>query len=243
MITIIHGEDSFGSRMELRRRKEVAVTVVELPASATFNQIAQNTGGQEFFGAQTQKLLVIEGFFKKILAKEVLDYLLKNYQAINLLLYEDKKTKAMTLKPFVSKAEILEFKGDLIWKFLDTLKPGGTKEAVLLGRKLLLQIGSDPWEMSGLVSLLKGHFNDIKEIKTTGKINKKIHPFRLTKLTTATKLFNLQHLGEINEAILDFKLAIKFNPPIMACEPPTINYTHNLKYNFEALILKICDII
>ena len=140
MITILHGENHLASRNQLEALKKEQKNEEILSwdgKKITLNDLIQALEAPSLLASS--RLVVIERFFslKKSEEKQkMITYLVENQKKVNLLLWEDEEVDKTTLAQF-SGAKILLFKKEsVVFKFLESLKPGCTEEMLVLLKKV-----------------------------------------------------------------------------------------------------------
>ena len=140
MITIIHGNDIVSSRnffIELKSRAKEPVSFQT--ASITITDLAQVLTGGGIFG--NEMTIFIEYLLsqrkKATHADSIIEYLLENHNAGNIVLWEEKEIPGTTLKRFTNaKVEMFRIP-QLVFTFLDSLAPGaGPRLVTMLGKTL-----------------------------------------------------------------------------------------------------------
>lgn len=139
MIKLLHGDDQVLSRKRLREiveeSKEKGEEVVFLQGTkVTFSQIKSALESQSLFGGE--KVLILENFLGSGRGKEkekILPFLLEGKFQNDLIIWEEKEIKGL-FKGF----DVETFKlPPLIFKFLDSLKPGENRESLRILDDLL----------------------------------------------------------------------------------------------------------
>jgi DNA polymerase III delta subunit len=148
MITIIHGDDTLGSYQRLgeliTEAKNKNLEVVQRDAGEiNATTLRQETSATDLFGTST--CLVIKNLLGslKSKSKEGLISALQKLSQAEILLYEPKKISETTLKQLPqAKIETINL-NPLIFKFLDSLRPGNTR-IIFRGWDQLLELGHQP---------------------------------------------------------------------------------------------------
>jgi len=141
---IIHGEDVVSSRNRLQELlTEVKLAnkeVVKLEGKkVTLTEIKQALEAQSLFGQE--RAVVVEQLLGRQQSKDkeaILEYLSKeDLGKLDLYSWDDKQLTATQLKGF-GKAKVQEFKlPQVLWQFLDGLKPGQAKYTLGLFEKVI----------------------------------------------------------------------------------------------------------
>lgn len=145
---IIHGEDikkSYDRLMALQKKyKELGLNIYLHPAAEILpTALRQELGSTDLF--ETKSLVIIYGLISLTKSKNK-DALIKTIQDnpnSQIILYEERELTATQLKSF-PKAEIEVFKiPPVIFKFLETLRPGNQKEILTAYNRIVVQ-GTEP---------------------------------------------------------------------------------------------------
>lgn len=148
MITLIHGDDTLASYQRLSERisqcRHQGLAVITRDASELNTAtLRQEAGATDLFGARS--CLVIKGLLSgpKSKQKETVIAALQELDHSELLLYEPKKLTDSLLKQLPqAKVETLNV-NPVIFKFLDSLRPGNIGP-ILRGWTQLLGLGHQP---------------------------------------------------------------------------------------------------
>lgn len=139
---IIHGEDLIKSRFQLlsliNQQKEQGREVRHLIGQGlTLTAVIQSLESPSFFGPE--KAVVIEGLLirKDKEVKKIIDYLSQNSSLQDLIWWEGKTLTPAILKKF-AQASLHYYKiNPLIFKFLDSLRPGNALNTLELFHNIL----------------------------------------------------------------------------------------------------------
>lgn len=140
MITILHGENVTTSRDALNaiRNKFKGAEILTLDGKKINpSQVKQALETNSLLSPS--RVVVIENLLtckKSAVQEEIIDYLLSEPLKTELVLWEEKEVSKLTLTKFHS-ANIEVFKLEsALFKFLESLRPGNQKEALILFRSL-----------------------------------------------------------------------------------------------------------
>lgn len=152
MITLIHGNNDFSAQQELDSLRGVSdYQIIFADEAKTINELIFSTDNLSFFETD-QKLTILKYLSKnrrKSLFNELADYLEKNFENINLVLYELNKFDArMKLFRIIKKyGKVIETKplGEtaLIDWVAGRLDEGKVNSDFLLNKKIINRVGVD----------------------------------------------------------------------------------------------------
>lgn len=207
MITLLHGDDILRSRKnldELKSRKDKREIINLDGRKVTLEDLKQAFETKSLFGQD--KLVVLENFLsrrKKGRDKEaVIEYLNKEKLLVDLFLWEEEEVSQQTLRIF-PEAEVKIFKLDpLLFRFLDSLKPGNSKTSIELFRQALSQE-----ETNLIFYMLIRQFRLFLLFGTKEKVDldevKRLAEWQKAKISKQAQLFNLKKLLSIYHEILE----------------------------------------
>lgn len=201
MITILHGEEIVKSRKHLEGLKRRDKEVVVLDGGRTnLTEIIQALESQSLFGKT--RLVVIENLLTgKKKKDEILVYLQKLPPEVELILWEGKELEKSRLGLF-PQAKVMRFRPEpVLFKFLESLRPGNIKVIITLLRQTLMV--EEP-EM--VFYMLVRQFRlllAVKEGKVRGieELNR-LNLWQLERLQNQAKYFTMEKLVEIYQKLL-----------------------------------------
>lgn len=231
MLTIIHGENIVVSRLELEKIKkqnqEKEIILLDgKKADLTGLKEALESGSM----FKADRLVVLEGLSSirsKTELEKIINYIASKQYSNGLILWEkDSLTKTILAK--LKADQVLEFKPEqLVFKFLDSLKPDNAQESLLLLEKLLV---NDEPEIV-IYSIIKRFrlllFLKDKMVSGTDELDK-LAPWQIQNLTKQTNYFTLESLVKIYHQLLEIDAAQK-----------TGRASFNLKKSLELFLINI----
>lgn len=214
MITIIHGDNIAESRNYFLELKQKQKNIVSFDGSKiTITDLVQNIEGSGLFG--DTKTLFIEDFLSKVkkkdkIAKEILDFIVKNSKESIFTLWESKEIAKRDLPAF-KNAVIKVFKlPKNIFLFLDNLKPNNSKnllnlfhQALESGIKEELILFMLQRQVRILLALSGSSDNEsIEELV-------RLAPWQMDKLERQAKLFDQTSLKKIYKKLYHIEIGQK----------------------------------
>ncbi len=133
MVIIIHGEEIVKSRQQLdliKKQNEKAEIITVEGKKLDMTLLKQLAESQSLIGPT--RLLIVENLSENKKLDEFVEYLEKNESILNLVLWENKDAKKSFLKHF-EKVQVFYFKPEIvIFKLLESLRPGNQRETLKL---------------------------------------------------------------------------------------------------------------
>lgn len=225
---IIHGEDTLKSYSRLSsiidERKASDIEVVVLDAgNLEITALRQILGSTGLF--PSSRSLVIKNLLSgtKSKAKEKILDLLDLETLVELILWEDKNLTPTALKRF-PKAKVETFPiSPVIFKFLDSLRPGNTKN-ILLSWKSLLSDGTEPEFVFAMI---------IRQVKLliqakTGPSFLKLAPYPSRLISQQSQFFTSEHLLDLYHDLYQIDIKIKTGTSSNSLEHLLANFLHKL---------------
>ncbi len=225
---IIHGDNTILSYKKLILLQEeylrVGRTIISLdPSSLTLTQLRQELSPQDLFG--NSNLIVISNLLssaKSAKKEKILDFL-ESQNSDSLILYEGKAINLNSLRRFKG-AKVETFKLETyIFKFLDLLKPGNTRN-IISGYTKLVAEGSEP---EYIFAMILRQVRLLIQTKTKyGGI--KISPYAKKYLDQQASLFSLDKLLELHSKLYQIELGVKSGSNPINFESLLENFLQNL---------------
>lgn len=212
MITIIHGDDIALSRKYLQEQKQKSNDPYLLDGVIDFQIITQIVQGDGLF--TTGKKIFIENFFSKNKlnspeTKSIIEYIKKNESMLDLFFWEGKELQKRSISIF-NNPIIKSFKiPQVIFLFLDSIKPNNLKNIITLFHKAL-----ENTEIELVFFMLQRQFrlllaiSDGKSIDSIDEISR-LAPWQKSKLEKQARLFKSDKLLTIYKKIYQIELAQK----------------------------------
>lgn len=206
---ILHGEDankSYGRLTVLTdelKEKQIEVTTQDA-SEVSITTLRQQMGSNDLFGVQ--KCFVIKNFLSsaKSKNKEKIIESLKNQSDHQIILWENKKLTATALKNFPkAKVEIFSI-SPVIFKFLDSLRPGNTK-SILMSWKKLQEEGTEP---EFVFAMLVRQFKLLIQAKSDSSYLK-LAPYPAKLIANQATYYTLERLLNIYQHLYEIDLRIK----------------------------------
>lgn len=208
MITIVHGDDTAGSRkffMDKRGKSDLPVFDGE---KLTLIDIKQNVGAGLF---EKPEAIFVEGFISNSKPGKNLDeiskYLKENSKNIEIYFWEKKELTKRQLAQFGSNVAIETFKiPKNTFAFLDGLKPGNGKRNVELFQSAL---NGSSEEL--LFFMLIRQFRLLLAVSSGAPIDeaKRLAPWQKSKLLSQARQFTPDQLKKIYKKLYEIDLAQK----------------------------------
>lgn len=209
MIIIVHGEDSLNSYKRLAELIEIAKssgleTIIKEASELDMATLRQESGGSDLFGAKN--CLIIKNLLSgpKSKPKDSLIAALGKISEGEIILYEPKEITKTALKPF-NKAKIESFDiNQVIFKFLDTLRPGNTR-VILQSWNRLLELGHEP---EYVFSMLTRQIRLLIQAKS-GASYLKLTPYPKKLILAQANYFTLNQLLDLHYRLYETDKRIK----------------------------------
>lgn len=212
MLTILHGENIVQSRLTLEkikeenRRKEIISLDGKKIDLTTLKEALESSSMFE-----DSRLVILENLFaarSKIELEKMTNYIaLKEYSNGLILWEKDSLTKTVLDKLKADK--VLEFKPEqMVFKFLDSLKPDNVQESLLLLTKLLK---NDEPEIAIFMIIKRFRLLLLLKDKVTSGTDDlaKLAPWQVSNLTKQANCFTLESLVIIYHQLLEIDAAEK----------------------------------
>jgi DNA polymerase III delta subunit len=204
-IIVLHGDDERKLYERLTKfvgeakKRSWEVAYLDNPTISIQEQLSSST----LFGAE--RFFVIRDVAK--LGKKELGWLDKKSRDLpgNLIIYHEDYISPVILKALPAKyTKIEEFKLPvLIWKFLEGLSPGNSKNSIRTFHKI---IEKDPPEF--IFSLIARHFRDLYWVKTDAS-STGFPSWKVGKLKSQSNKFTEDKLREIINQLSDIDIEVK----------------------------------
>lgn len=209
MITLVHGEDTLNSYQRLSElittAKEQGLEVIIKDASEiTMTTLRQESVGNDLFGARN--CLVIKGLLSgtKSKQKDGLIGMLESLSEAEIILYEPKEIAKTALKS-LSKAKIELFAiNQVIFKFLDVLRPGNNR-VILQAWNRLLELGHEP---EFVFSMVVRQIRLLIQAKS-GASYLKLSPYPKKLILAQANYFTLNQLLDLHRHLYDLDKRLK----------------------------------
>ncbi len=209
MITLVHGEDSLSSYQRLSELIEVAKgqgleIIIKDASELSIATLRQESEGRDLFGARN--CLVIKGLLSgtKSKQKDGLIGLLETLSDAEIILYEPKEITKTALKS-LSKAKIELFAiNQVIFKFLDVLRPGNNR-VILQAWNRLLELGQEP---EFVFSMVVRQIRLLIQAKS-GASYLKLSPYPKKLILAQANYFTLNQLLDLHRHLYDLDKRLK----------------------------------
>lgn len=202
MITIIHGQDLVSSRLALQEIKDSSGNFLIFEAETLDLAYLKQIFEGELFSEK--KTIIIEN--PSNLDKSLLSYLSKEKLPYDISLWEGDDLRADFLKKF-PQARVSHFKlKSVIFSFLDSIKPGNTKDAIRLFHQTLKTTGPEV-----VFFMIVRHFRMMLAILSEAKIDelKRLQNWQTGKLKRQASLFGENKLIELYNKLFEIEKAQK----------------------------------
>ncbi|HOX95954.1 MAG TPA: hypothetical protein PLI45_01095 [Candidatus Woesebacteria bacterium] len=209
MITILHGEDVQKSYQRLfsltdQLKLHDFEILVHEASEIDITGLRQEIGSYGLFGSS--KCFVIKNLIsgQKSKNKAKIIELINQNEDSEIILWDDKTLTPSSLKQIPSaKTEIFPI-SPVIFKFLDSLKPGNT-QTILLSWKNILQEGTEPDFVFAMM---------VRQIKLliqakAGSKNLKLAPYPARLIQAQSVYFSLDQLLDLYQRLADIDVKIK----------------------------------
>lgn len=206
---IIHGEDTVSSYRKLTElidsAKNSGVEIISRDVTELNpTSLRQELASTDLFG--TGKIIVVKNLLTGTKSKQrdlLVKIILDNYDS-GTILYETKKVSDTALKPF-SKAQIQLFTiSPVIFKFLDLLRPGNSRN-ILNGWNRLLELNNEP---EYVFSMLVRQFRLLIQAKS-GPSYLKLAPYPKKMILSQASHFELAQLLDLHSQLYQIDKKIK----------------------------------
>ncbi|MFH1833138.1 MAG: hypothetical protein ABH816_03135 [Candidatus Levyibacteriota bacterium] len=214
MITIIHGDDIVNSRKFFSEEKEKTKNSFSLDGqNLTVNDIAQVFEGEGLFS--DEKNIFIENIFSKkkqsIDFKQILGLIEKNEKNANIFIWEGKELTKSQISTFKNPVVKIFKQPQILFTFLDSIKPANSKNMIVGFHELLKTMGSEL-----VFYMLVRQFRVLLALSdsnpsadgTIDEINR-LAPWQKDKLQRQAKLFSIEQLKNIYQKLYDIDLCQK----------------------------------
>ena len=204
MIQILHGDNIVASRNVLQMAKKMArekEVLVFDGKKVNLTDLKQALEAQSLFGQE--KLVVIENLISKNKKQKtdnrILNYLKALPADTDLILWEGKKIDGRVLSPFKNaKAQLFKTPA-IIFKFLESLRPGNQRMMLSLLENCAK---TEPIEL--IFHMIVRQFRQLLLVKDLGKEGiSRIAPWQYAKLTNQANCFTLDKLLKIYKKLLE----------------------------------------
>lgn len=211
MIILLHGDNIVASRNELDRlKKEKTREVFSFDGrKIDLTELKQALEANSLFGQE--KIVILENFLSQrpsVAKNQVVEYLKNLETPVDLILWEGRELEKKLLDGFPSAKKQL-FRLDLVlFKFLDSLKPGCGRIAVTLLREVLRKEEVElvfymlVRQFRMLLALCDLQENSISEVTKLGSWQKE-------KLVKQANSFGVEALLKIYHQLLEIDLKLK----------------------------------
>lgn len=201
MITILHGDDILASREALNSKRQESKESLTFDAkNLTIETLKQEIEGRLF---NTKRTIIIENLLT-FPQKELTSYL--SSQDGDFILWEAKEIGTKTLSDF-KQADIQNFKlKKALFTFLDNVKPGNNKAAILLFHESLKTT-----EQELIFFMLVRHFRLMLAVSSGAKITerKNLAPWQEGKLAKQATLFGQENLKDLYNKLFKIETSLK----------------------------------
>jgi len=214
MITIIHGDDILQSRIYFQELKHKQKDLVLFDVNKlTITELVQNIEGSGLFGSA--KTIFIEEFLTKFKqtdkeSKEILDFIIKNSEDANFVLWESKEILKRDLSLF--KSPIVKFfkLPKNVFLFLDNLKPGNSKSLLNLFHQAL-ELGI---KEELILFMIQRQFRILLALSDSNSAESideliRLAPWQIGKLEKQAKSFDINSLKKNYKKLYEIELAQK----------------------------------
>lgn len=211
MIYFLHGDNQTASRQKLGE----LLTQAKLNKKEVFklnglnvklNRIIQSLEANSLFGQK--KTIVIENFFSRLKSKEkdnIVKYFKKEAIVPDVIFWEKKAISGVVLRWLPKSWQFQIFKTPvIIFKFLDSFKPGNTKIMLLLLKEVINQ---ESPEMA--FYMLARRIKQLIIALDMGKMGLKGAPWQIGKLIRQSNFFSLKQLKNIYRKLLEIDIDLK----------------------------------
>lgn len=194
MITIIHGDDITSSRNYFLDTKKQKAGAVSLTAEQTnMTDLAQAFEGGGLF-EETKSIFIEELFTKKKKGKEldaILAYINQQAKTQDIYLWEKKTLTPTSLKSLISPITKLFKLPQVLFRFLDSIKPNNSQEVLRLFHNTLKTADT---EMAFF--MLVRQFRLLLAVRENASIEEvqRLAPWQKSKLLTQAKSFSKNEL-------------------------------------------------
>lgn len=210
MFTILHGDNTEGSRAELTllKKRSPGTDIRDVNGrSADPTQLIQALESSSLFGSGV--LVIVERLFgtlgrKTSLIRDFAEVLNVHRGETDVILWEDREISPGTIRLLGPKLEIRVFKTPpVIFKFLDTMRPGGTVQSLEL---LTQSLSRDAAEL--IYSMLVKRVRYLVMAKE-GVIPEGAQSWQAGRLTSQAKLFTMEKLRDMHKKLHQYETSLK----------------------------------
>lgn len=198
MITLLHGDNTEASRAELVRMKQAVKgrEVRELDGrTLDVTTLAQALQSSSLFGSEV--LVVIERLGKKPIR-------IPESAGTDVVVWEDKEVSATVIKSLGPHIQVKLFKiPQLIFQFLDSLRPKSAKTLIPVYQKL---IETEPPEL--VFTMITRRLRQLIMI-ADGVTPEGLQGWQVGKLTSQAKSFSMNTLLAMYKKLLDLEYSLK----------------------------------
>lgn len=205
MIILLHGDNIVVSRNELERlKKEKTKEVLTFDGGKIdLSELKQALEAKSLFGQE--KIVILENFLSQkpsTVKNQIIEYLKNLETTVDLILWEGKEMEKKSLDSFPSAKKQLFRLDPVLFKFLDSLKPGSGKTAVALLREVLRRE-----EVELVFYMLVRQFRLLIALKNVSKDSiseiVKLGSWQKEKLARQANNFDLEDLLRIYHQLLE----------------------------------------
>lgn len=198
MITIFHGDDIASSRKSYTSKRDENPNQVTLTGEdINIDQLTQSLQGDGLF-FEKKYVFIEELFSKKRQGRELdllIDYLNAHHERMHIYIWEGKELQKSLISKF-SKIELKVFKfPQLIFSFLDSIKPGFGKNLVRLFNNTRAKV-----EDEIVLHMLIRQFRLLLAVnESEGTIDEisRLAPWQASKLSHQSDMFSKERLKEL----------------------------------------------
>lgn len=210
MVTILHGDDIISSRKKLSELKSrlSGYDIFQFDGQkTTITDIIQVFESQSLFG--DKKLIILEQFLEtkdKSLIASVLNHLKKD-RRWEVIFWEPKEIKKELLPLFPKEATIVFSKQEqLMFQFLDSIRPGNTRSTLLLLHQLIKREPEDR-----VFYMLVRQFRLLLGLSLGAKISEvtRLAPWQRQKLLSQARFFSQERLKKLYGELFAIEKKIK----------------------------------
>lgn len=225
---IIHGEDSLKSYPRLtsivdQRRQDGFDVSIHEAGDLDITDLRQFLNSTGLFS--TKRCLVLKNLFsgKKSKTKDKIIDLLKKDTSVEIILWEDKNVSSTYLKHF-SEAKVETFPiNPVIFKFLDSLRPGNTKN-IMISWKSLIVDGTEP---EFVFAMIVRQIKLLIQIKTGPKYLK-LAPYPTRLISQQSQYFSIDKLLDLYQNLFQIDIKIKTGSSVSSLEHLLTNFLHKI---------------
>jgi DNA polymerase III delta subunit len=206
---ILHGEDTTKSYQRLielteNMKARQCEVLIHDEQDIDITSFRQEIGSSDLFGST--KCIVVKNFLSgtKSKNKERLIDVIKSNNHQEIIFWDSKMVSVTMLRSF-PEAKVENFSiSPVIFKFLDSLRPGNTKQIVLSWKKLL----DEDTEPEFVFAMLVRQIKLLIQAKSA-PVKLKLAPYPARLISTQATYFTIDHLLELYRQLYDIDLKIK----------------------------------